>query len=588
MSEPQKRRLVTIVSMDMAGFSRLIHEDERHTLNVITDVYRERITPALVRYDGKVFKTMGDGLLAEFGSPVAAVEMASAFQQETASHPTFDTAGRPIEARIGIVLADVIVVGKDRFGEGINLAVRLQGMAPPGGIAISRGVREYLDGKTNLEFSSIGWCNLKNIDEPQEVWIWPPTPKTAQTQPELTASGNPGRPSIVVLPFDNLSSDPEQGHFADGMAEELTATLSRIRDFLVIARNTAFTYKGKSVDVRQIARDLGVRYVLEGSVRKAGDRIRISAQLVTADTGVHLWSDRFEGEIANIFDLQDLIARQVAGAVYPSIRAAEVERAQRKRPDSLAAYDLVMRALPQLWAHRMDANLQAIEQLERALKIDPSYGLAAGLAAWAHAQQIVYNWTADFDEERKKGLPLIELAVRNFGDDPTAMTAVASAVVLLEGNVRRAVEFVDRALEIDPNHAWAWTRRGYSYVYLNEPQKALIAFDTAMSLSPRDPFAFHTYIGIGLAHFAADELEEAMRWVRRALDSRPGMTWPYRDLTVFLARVGRIDEARQALADFTYLRPEMTLATIRDALRFMAPELLARYIEGLRLAGMAE
>jgi adenylate cyclase len=585
MSQQQQRRLVTILSMDVAGFSRLMHQNERHTVGAITEVYRDRILPATAHHGGAVFKTMGDGFLAEFSSPVAAVEMAAAFQSDTVTNPVLDSTGAPMLARIGIVLADVLVLGDDRFSEGVNLAVRLQGLAPPGGIAISRGVKEYLDGKVDLVFAALGQRKLKNIDEPQDVWVWPAEGKAGQRP---TPTGNPGRPSIVILPFDNLSSDPEQGYFADGMTEELTATLSRIRDFLVIARNTAFTYKGRPVDVREISRELGVRYVLEGSVRRAGDRIRVSAQLIEAETGAHIWSDKYEGETANVFDLQDLIARQVAGAVYPSIRAAEIERAQRKRPESLEAYDLVMRALPELWAHRMDANLRAIALLENALQFDPDYGLAAGLAAWAHAQQIVYNWTADFAAERNKGLPLIEIAVRNVGDDPTAMTAIASATILLEGNVRRSAEFVNRALAIDPNHAWAWTRRGFLHVYAGESGKALSDFNMAMTLSPRDPFAFHSFIGIGLAHFAAGNIDAAIHWVRRALDSRPGMTWPYRDLAVFLAHAGKPDEARRALADFTYLRPEMTLSSIADGLRFMSPPLLERYIAGLRLAGLPE
>ncbi|AZL60589.1 adenylate/guanylate cyclase domain-containing protein [Tabrizicola piscis] len=579
----QQRRLVAIVSMDVAGFSRLIHENEKHTVGVITGVFEERILPATASHGGEVFKTMGDGILIEFASPVAAVEMAAAFQQETRATPVLDASGRPMQARIGIVLADVLVVGNDRFGEGVNLAVRLQEFAPPGGITISRGIKEYLDGKTELEFASLGYQKVKSIDDPQEIWVWPPDQRAKPVKPGL---GNPGRPSIVILPFDNLSSDPEQNYFADGMTEELTATLSRIRDFLVIARNTAFTYKGRSSDVRQISQELGVSYVLEGSVRKSGDRLRVTAQLVAADTGAHIWSDTFEGATAEVFDLQDMIARQVAGAVYPSIRAAEVERAQRKRPDNLEAYDLVMQALPQLWAHRMDANAEAIRLLERALVADPNYGLAAGLAAWAHAQQIVYNWTADAEAERKKGLHLIEIAVRNVGDDPTAMTAISSAIMLLDGNVRRGVEFVDRALSIDPNHAWAWTRRGFSHVYAGESELALSAFGRAISLSPRDPFAFHTYIGIGLAHFAAQNAPEAVHWVRRALDLRPGMTWPYRDLAVYLAHTGEHDQARLALAEFTYLRPTMTLESMADDLRFMSPPLLRRYIEGLRLAGL--
>ncbi len=569
--------------MDVAGFSRLIHENEKHTVDVITKVFEDRILPATASHGGEVFKTMGDGVLIEFASPVAAVEMAAAFQQDTKASPVLDAAGNPMQARIGIVLADVLVIGNDRFGEGVNLAVRLQEFAPPGGITISRGVKEYLDGKTGLEFASLGYQKVKSLDDPQEIWVWPADhrPQTAKT-----GLGNPGRPSIVILPFDNLSSDPEQSYFADGMTEELTATLSRIRDFLVIARNTAFTYKGRSSDVRQISQELGVSYVLEGSVRKSGDRLRVTAQLVAADTGAHIWSDTFEGATAEVFDLQDMIARQVAGAVYPSIRAAEVERAQRKRPDNLEAYDLVMRALPQLWAHRMDANSEAIRLLERALVADPNYGLAAGLAAWAHAQQIVYNWTADAEAERKKGLQLIEVAVRNVGDDPTAMTAISSAIMLLDGNVRRGVEFVDRALSIDPNHAWAWTRRGFSHVYAGSAELALSAFGRAISLSPRDPFAFHTYIGIGLAHFAAQNAPEAIHWVRRALDLRPGMTWPYRDLAVYLAHAGDHEQARLALAEFTYLRPTMTLESMAEDLRFMSPPLLRRYIEGLRIAGL--
>lgn len=585
---PHKRRLAAIVSMDVAGFTRLIRADERHTLRAIERGFRERLLPSIAEHGGEVFKTMGDGMLAEFASPVAAVEWTASFQRQLAAEPVADAEGKPILSRAGIVLADVIVTDGDRFGEGINLAVRLQELSPPGGMAISKGVWEYLHGKTELQFAPAGRHRLKHVAEPIEVWVWPVADGVLRPPGFPAPLEAPGRPSIVVLPFDNLSSDPEQNYFADGMVEELTAALSRIRDFLVIARNTAFTYKGRAIDVRQVSQELGVRYVLEGSVRKSGERVRVTAQLVDAESGAHMWSATFDGTVANIFDLQDEIAGQVAGAVYPSIRSAEVERARRKRPDSLEAYDLVMRALPHLWAHRMHENPVAIELLEKALRLDPDYGLAAALAAWAHAQQIVYNWVADFAAERAKGLPLIEIAVRTAGDDPTALAAIASAMVLLEGNVRRGVEFIDRALALDPNHAWAWTRRGFADIYLGEPEKAFSSFETAMRLSPLDPFSFNCYIGMGLAHFAAGRPEEAVHWTRRALDARPGLTWPYRDLAVFLAHAGKPEAARQALDAFTWLRPAMTVATIADALRFMEPGLLARYLEGLRLAGLPE
>ena len=289
----------------------------------------------------------------------------------------------------------------------------------------------------------------------------------------IQKGGQPShRPSVAVLPFENFSTDPEQAHFADAVVEEITATLSRIGDFLVIARNSAFTYKGRSVDVRQVGRELNVRYVVEGSVRRVGERVRITAQLVETDSGRHIWAGKAEGATSDLFDLQDRIAEMVAGAVYPSVRKAEIERARMKRPDNLEAYDLVMRALPHLWAHRMHENPEAIALLDRSLKLDPHYGLAAALCAWARAQQIVYNWTDDVEGERRKGLALIETAARHIGDDATGLTALGTAVMLLEGNARRALGFVERAVLVDPNHAWAWMRRGFGLVYTGKPEEA--------------------------------------------------------------------------------------------------------------------
>lgn len=585
-----ERRLAPLVSLDVAGYTRLIQRDEAAALAAVQELFTGPVNATIAGHGGSVFKTMGDGLLAEFGSVVAAVEWAVRLQRLLYDHPIAMPGNETLQLRIGIVMADVMVEGADRFGEGVNLTVRVQGCAPPGGLAISKWMHEYLLGKVDIAFTDIGSQTLKNVAQTIRIFIWHPDPtvqqRVAAEHVRRAPSAAPARPSVAVLPYDNMSGDPEQAYFADAIVEEITATLSRIGDFTVIARNSAFAYKGRSVDVRQVGRELGVRYVLEGSVRRAGDRVRITSQLIEAETGTHIWAGKAEGAVSDLFDLQDRIAETVAGAVYPSLRKAEIERARMKRPDNLEAYDLVMRALPHLWAHRMHENPEAIALLERALALDPQYGLAAGLAAWAHAQQIVYNWTHDVEGEVKKGLALIEVAARHIGDEATGLTALGTAIMLLEGNARRALGFIDRAIAIDPNHAWAWMRRGFGLIYVGQPEQALESFARAERLSPLDPFIFNIHIGIGLAHFTAGRYKEAVRYPEMVLDERPGLTWPYRDLAAYRAHAGDLAGARDALEKFVYLRPPMSLATIAGNLRFMHKELLDRYIEGLRKAGL--
>jgi TolB-like protein/class 3 adenylate cyclase len=587
-----ERRLVPIVSLDVDGYSRLTMLDEGVTLSAVQHVFKERVEATIAGHGGSVFKTMGDGILAEFASVVAAVEWTSHLQQQLYQLPVAAADGKTLQLRAGVVMADVMVQGLDRFGEGVNLAARVQGCAPPGGMAVSKWMHEYLTGKTELSFTDIGPQTLKNIGHTVRVFVWHPDPNLQERFANRRLSlaekgGQPSlRPSVAVLPFENFSTDPEQAHFADAVVEEITATLSRIGDFLVIARNSAFTYKGRQVDVRQVGRELGVRYVVEGSVRRVGERVRITAQLVETESARHIWAGKAEGATSDLFDLQDRLAEMVAGAVYPSVRKAEIERARMKRPDNLEAYDLVMRALPHLWAHRMHENPEAIALLDRSLTLDPQYGLAAALCAWARAQQIVYNWTDDVEGERRKGLALIETAARHIGDDATGLTALGTAVMLLEGNPRRALGFVERAVLVDPNHAWAWMRRGFGLVYTGKPEEALQAFARAERLSPLDPFTFNMRIGIGLAHFSAGRYAEAIRYPQMVLDERPGLTWPYRDLAAYKAQQGDLEGARDALAKFVYLRPPLSLASIADGLKFMEGPLLDRYLEGLRLAGM--
>ncbi|HEY9013108.1 MAG TPA: adenylate/guanylate cyclase domain-containing protein [Devosia sp.] len=584
------RRLVPIVSLDVVGYSRLVGRNERQTLRLVQRVYDRLIARTISGHGGKVFKTMGDGLLAEFQSVVAAVTWTAELQREIHERKIKAPGGELFQIRAGIVLADVLVAGDDLYGSGINLAVRVQSHSPPGGMCITKWMFQYLDGTTELEFTDMGPTELKNIAKTVRIYVWHPDgvlKQAAEQERAAIAAPPSNRPSVVVLPFDNLSGEADQGYFADAVVEEITATLSRVKDFFVIARNSAFAYKGRpGVDVRQIGRELGVRYIVEGSVRRVGERVRITAQLVETDSGNHIWSNKIDGAVTDLFDLQDRMAAEVASAIQPSIRRAEIERARSKRPDNLAAYDLVMRSFPHLWAHRPQDNTEAIALLNRALQLDPNYGLAASLAAWAHGQQVAYNWSNDFAAERAAAQKLIESATLVVSDDPTALTAIASAMMQLGGDVAQAAAFADQALVLDPNHAWAWMRRGFGQVYLGNPEEGLAAFQQSERLSPLDPFAFNVHLGMGLAHFAAGRPQQALQMARQAMSERPGLNWPLRDMAVYHAHHGDTAAARDCLERFMRVSPQMNLLSVGDSLRFMEPALLSKYLGGLKLAGM--
>lgn len=608
------RRLTVLASLDVAGYTRRIEANERGTLAEMAEMREEVLDPGLAEHSGNLFKMMGDGALIEFASVEDAVRWAIAFQTEMDAR----NAGRagPMLVRVGIGLADVFIEGNDRFGAAVGFVVRLQQAAPPGGIAITHSVRWQLAKELAAAFDRTLWVELKGMDEQFEIWLWrmpgqepvtdpaaigighrpiPPAlsarplpPPLPPSKPVASPAVEGDHPSIAVLPFDNMSGDPVAGSIADGIVEEITATLSRVRDFTVIARNSAYAYKDEARDVRQISRELRVRYILEGSLRKAGNRIRVTAQLIDAVRGTHLWADSYDGAVDNLFDFEDEIAERVVGAIQPSIRTAEIALARGKRPESLAAYDLVLRALPHLWAHRYDDNLEAMRLLDEARRLDPTYARAAALAAWARGQHIVYNWSADTEAIRAEAALLIDDASRHVSDDPMALTALATACSLVLGDLNRAEFFTDRALALDPNQAWAWTRLGFIRVYRGDPNGAIEAFERARRLSPLDPFSFNSFIGMGLANFSLGRYAEAVELTRRAMHEKSGMTWAWRDLAVFLAHSGRIAEAREAVAAFTDSRPGLTLANVRAALRFMEPRLLDLYVEGLRLAGLPE
>ena len=374
------RRLAAILAADVAGYSRLIGVDEGGTLQALKAIRAELIDPMIASHNGRLVKTTGDGLLVEFSSVVDALRCATEVQAGMVGRNATVAADKRIEFRIGINMGDVVVEDGDIFGDGVNVAARLEALAEPGGICVSARVQEDAAGKLDLTFDDLGEQALKNIARPVRAYRIATGAVSASAQ-ETPTLPLPDKPSIAVLPFQNMSGDPEQEYFADGMVEEIITALSRIRWLFVIARNSSFTYKGQAIDVKKVGRELGVRYVLEGSVRKGGNQVRITAQLIEAETGAHLWADRFDGPLENVFEIQDRVAIAVAGVIEPALQAAEIRRSSSRPTDDLTAYDLYLRALHYSQSADLAGMVDALQTLGLAIKLDPRYGAALALAA---------------------------------------------------------------------------------------------------------------------------------------------------------------------------------------------------------------
>src|ERR1700723_1536326 len=503
-SERVDRRLAAVLAADVAGYSRLMGLDEEGTLATLKSFRKTLVDPQIAAHRGRIVKTTGDGMLVEFASAVDAARCAVEVQRSVATQNADVPQDLRIEFRIGIHVGDIIIDDNDIFGDGVNIAARLEGIAVPGGVCISDDAHRQIRGKIDIGFDDIGEQTLKNIAEPMRAWrmrlagedasaIRPgPTPIRVQ---DLAL---PDKPSIVVLPFDNMSAEPGQDYLADGIVEAITAALSCIRSFFVIARSSAFTYKGRATNARDIGKELGVAYLLEGSVQKAGNRLRIIVQLIETEGGAHVWSSRFDGAIDDFFDLEDRITEQVAGALQPSIRIAEIERSRRKRPQDLSCYDYTMRAMPHVWTLERDESTKALELLEKALAIDPEYPLALVLAGWCHAQRAVYTWVDDIEGSQAMARSLAERAADLSGDDPLVL-AVLGAVHTFVRNHGKARVLLEGAVSLDPNCAWAWCRLGWIDNYSDQPKHAIEKFERALRLSPIDPMNFNNYTGIGSA-----------------------------------------------------------------------------------------
>jgi adenylate cyclase len=591
-SERVQRRLAAVLAADVAGYSRLMGRDEERTLEQLKAFRKTLVDPSIATHRGRIVKTTGDGMLVEFASAVDAARCAVDIQRQMIERNAAVPAELKIEFRIGIHVGDIIIDDDDIFGDGVNIAARLEGIAEPGGVCISDDAHRQIRGKIDIAFDDIGKQTLKNIAEPMQAWqirlpgeAVPvvganPSPKKAQVL------ALPDKPSIVVLPFDNMSAEPGQEYLADGIVEAITAALSCIRSFFVIARSSAFTYKGRATNARDIGRELGVAYLLEGSVQKVGNRLRIIVQLIETEGGAHVWSSRFDGGIDEFFDLEDRITEQVAGALQPSIRIAEIERSRRKRPQDLGSYDYTMRAMPHVWALEKEESAKALELLEKALAIDPGYPLALSLAGWCHAQRSVYNWADDIAKSQVMARSLAERAAEMSSDDPVILTVLGTVYTFVRNHGTARV-LLERAVSLDPNAAWAWSRLGWLENYADQPQKAVENFERALRLSPIDPMNFNNYVGLGSAHEVAQEYDEAAAFYRRALEERPNAGWIYRNLASSLSGAGRIAEAKQAFAEVMLRYPDLTVSKFRQAM-VVSPATMNRMAENLRKLGLPD
>jgi len=575
-----ERRLAAILAADVVGYSRLVGVDEEGTLERLRVLRREVVDPTIKEHRGRIVRITGDGLLVEFVSVVDAVRCAVDTQREMALRNAEVPEDQRIEFRIGINLGDIMNDEEDIYGDGVNVAARLEALAPPGGICVSRVVRDQVRDKLNFTFDDRGEQQVKNIARPVRVF----DVKIAGETMTLTSYSGvaaslplPDKPSIAVLPFQNMSGDPKQEYFADGMVEEIITALSRIRWLFVIARNSSFTYKGKSVDV--VGRQLGVRYVLEGSVRKGGNRVRITAQLIEAETGAHLWADRFDGSLEDIFDFQDRVAIDVAGVIEPALQAAEVRRSAAHPTNDLTAYDLYLRALATYYPITKERLLDALELLEQAIAIDQRCGQALSLAAMCQMRLVRESWAEAPETASRKAVDLARQALQVAGDDPGILANAAFVLANFGEEIGTMMALVDRALALTPSFSRGWFLSGVLRLWASQPDLAIKHAEMALRLSPRERMGTPLSL-IGEAYFFKREFAEAAPKLLQSIQENQGYPHSYRVLAACYAQMGRLDEAREIIARLRVL----TRHLVPSAAQLRNPADRELFLSGLRVA----
>ena len=585
-SEQVERRLTAILAADVVGYSRLTGLDEEGTHAQLQDHLRSLVDPKIAEHRGRVVKNTGDGMVAEFSSIVDAVRCAVNVQRGMAERNADVPQEKRIDFRIGINVGDIIIDRGDIFGEGVNVAVRLEGIADPGGICISDDAHRQVRGKIDIAFEDTGEQQLKNIIRPVRVYSVRLGGATSTTRPTVTL---PDKPSIAVMPFQNMSGDPDQEYFADGIVEEITTALSRFRQLFVIARNSSFAYKHRAVNVKQVGRELGVRYILEGSVRKAGNHVRITGQLVDAMLGAHLWADRFDGTLENIFDLQDSVTASVVGAIAPKVEQAEIERAKRKPTDRLDAYDYYLRGISVVYGMTRETNEEALRLFTKALELDPEFALAYARAAHCYTFRRVNRWMTDPRREVAEAARLARRAVDLGKDEALALSLGSLVLAYVVGDLDDGAAFVDLALGLNPNLATAWACDGWMKICFGEHDTAIEHVARAMRLSPLDPRLWEWQFFTALAHFFEGRYDEAASWAEGTLREQPNHLGALRTAIASNSLAGRLEKAQKLMARLRHLDPALRISNLADTMPpLRRPEDRNRWVEGLRKAGLPE
>ena len=584
------RRLAAIFAGDIAGYSRLMGADEEGTLQQLKAHRKALVNPKITEHHGRIVKTTGDGMLVEFVSVIDAVRCAVDIQRGMAERNAEVPPDRRIEFRIGINVGDIISDDNDIYGDGVNVAARLEALAEPGGICVSRNVHDQVRDKLSFGFEDMGEQAVKNIARPIGVHRVQLSELAgtvvvksgaAATRPDSSSSS---RPSIAVLPLVNMSDEPEQEYFADGISEDIIAGLSRLRWFFVIARNSSFTYKGKAVDVKRVARELGVRYVLEGSVRKGGNRVRITAQLIDASTGNHIWADRYDGDLTDVFALQDEITKKVVAAIEPKLLEAEGMRSQERSPEDIGAWDMVIRANSLFWRLTKDDGEAAIAMLNLAVERYPDYAPAHSMLAFVLLVSGYIGWSHT-EPQVKLAASLAARAAALDDSDPWAHLALGHVAYTMRCTDEATEEF-QRALELNPNFAAAHGYLGVALAHAGRSDEAIAHLEQAIRMSPHDPQNAIFKTALAAAHYLAGRYAEAVSFARKALQQRVGFAGAHRIYCASLAQADQIDEARAALARLKQLQPEISIAWIEKHLLYTTPGPMAQFLEGMRKAGL--
>ncbi len=569
------------MSADVVGYSRLMGRSESATLARLKAARAEVVDPAIAEHDGRIVKTTGDGLLIEFSSAVDAVQCGIALQLAMAGRTDSATEADALQYRIGVHVGDIIIDGADIFGDGVNVAARIEGLAEPGGVAISDAVNEHVRGRIEVAFVDRGEHEVKNIDRPLHVWGWSPggvAVAISSAEPAL-----PEKPSIAVLPFDNMSGDPEQGYFADGITEDIITDLSKVSGLFVIARNSSFAYKGQSHDVRKVSRELGVRYVLEGSVRRAANRIRINAQMIDGTTGGHLWAERYDRDLEDIFAVQDEVTRTIVTALKVKLTAGEEAQREHRGKINPEAYDLLARARAEVAQFRPEGVLEARRLLEQAIRIEPGFAIAYARLSMITFTEYVNRWNGGTQESLTQALELAQKAVATDDKEPTAHVALALALTWLR-RFDEAERSAQHAVALDPNFADGYACLGHVRDYMGQYEGAIALYTRAYRLDPQFDMLLHF---IGRALLALNRVSEAETAFKRRLTFSPRSDLTRFYLACLYGSTGRHEEARRIWAELLEINPTFSVQHLQTSLPYADPGWLDRILDGLRQAGIA-